>query len=183
MKYLLLLFSFLSWSQQTAKVNFTVCYAKVAPDYKLRKVEGKVGGNLSQKGVGIWCVKIKVRFVLLVGRFPYAPAKVIAACCYGKLNNLWDPIQIFDPVFNSVICYHQWVLDFIRPILILVLLQNNLDLRRFISALRYKNSFFIKIKNSFFLIPTRFFLTAGFFLNLDWRSIAPNFLKQFNKSL
>lgn len=45
MKYLLLLFSFLSWSQQTAKVNFTVCYAKVAPDYKLRKVEGKVVYN------------------------------------------------------------------------------------------------------------------------------------------
>jgi aminopeptidase N len=42
MKYLLFLFSFLSWSQQTAKVNFTECYAKVAPDYKLRKVEGKV---------------------------------------------------------------------------------------------------------------------------------------------
>lgn len=45
MKYLLFLFSFLSWSQQTAKVNFTECYAKVAPDYKLRKVEGKVVYN------------------------------------------------------------------------------------------------------------------------------------------
>lgn len=42
MKYLLLLFSCLSWSQQTAKVDFTECYAKVTPDFNERKVAGKV---------------------------------------------------------------------------------------------------------------------------------------------
>lgn len=42
MKYLLFLFSCLSWSQQTAKVNFTECHATVTPDYNLRKVAGKV---------------------------------------------------------------------------------------------------------------------------------------------
>ena len=63
--------------------------------------------------------------------------------------------------------------------MILKMLKNNLDLRRICSALGYKNFFIIKIKLSFFLIPTRFFLTAGFLLNLNWRSIAPDFLKQF----
>lgn len=42
MKYLLLLFSIISWSQQTTKVDFTVCHATVTPDYNLRKLAGKV---------------------------------------------------------------------------------------------------------------------------------------------
>lgn len=42
MKYLLLLFSFLSWSQQTAKVDFTKCHSIVAPDHHLKKVVGAV---------------------------------------------------------------------------------------------------------------------------------------------
>ena len=42
--------------------------------------------------------------------------------------------------------------------MILKMLKNNLDLRRYFSALGYKNFFIIKIKNSFFLIPTKFFL-------------------------
>ena len=42
MKYLLLLFSIISWSQQTTKVDFTECHAKVTPDFNLRKVAGKV---------------------------------------------------------------------------------------------------------------------------------------------
>lgn len=42
MKYLLLLFSFISWSQQTAKVDFTKCHSIVAPDHHLKKVVGAV---------------------------------------------------------------------------------------------------------------------------------------------
>ena len=42
MKYLLLLFSIISWSQQTTKVDSTECHAKVTPDFNLRKVAGKV---------------------------------------------------------------------------------------------------------------------------------------------
>jgi aminopeptidase N len=42
MKYLLFLFSFLSWSQQSVKVDFTKCHSIVAPDYHLKRVVGAV---------------------------------------------------------------------------------------------------------------------------------------------